>query len=537
MSICGLGTVDNLGTAVSNKAWTKYTRPGCGTSAASTLGDFIQVAAHKSSHTTMATVGQVSDEPGQPPALTSLSLAEQSRSASQKDQVVTPFDVSGGVDEHGKAKAIDYGMLIEHFGSQRIDAVLLTRFEKVTGHKPHRLLRRGMVFSHRDLTQILDKYEKGVPFFLYTGRGPSSDSMHVGHTIPFEFTKYLQDVFDVPLVIMLTDDEKFFHTPRLSLEDCQRFALQNAMDIIAVGFDVKKTFIFSDTEFLCGGFNAAFSKNVWELGKRTTVNQIKGTFGFNDSNNIAETGFPAMQSAPAFATSFPFIFGTNRKKTEKIPCLIPCAIDQDPYFRQCRSIAPKLKYLKPAIIHSVFLPSLKGSESKMSASEPDSSIFLDDTDKQIKKKIGQAFSGGQETQELHRELGGRAGVDIPFQYLRFFLEDDEELEHIRVEYEAGRMATSELKARCTQELQVYVGAFRERRKGITEEVREEFIRPRQLTFRGMPNDQEGMGVKDRELLALAAQEKRQLEVLQKEEEILRQIRQRTRDLQSGEAGK
>lgn len=46
-----------------------------------------------------------------------------------------------------------------------------------------------MVFSHRDLGLILDKYEKGVPFFLYTGRGPSSDSMHVGHSVPFEFTK------------------------------------------------------------------------------------------------------------------------------------------------------------------------------------------------------------------------------------------------------------------------------------------------------------------------------------------------------------
>ena len=36
---------------------------------------------------------------------------------------------------------------------------------------------------------MLDRHEKGLPFFLYTGRGPSSDSMHIGHSIPFEFTK------------------------------------------------------------------------------------------------------------------------------------------------------------------------------------------------------------------------------------------------------------------------------------------------------------------------------------------------------------
>lgn len=137
----------------------------------------------------MAAVSAVPDEPGQPPALTALALAEKSQEAASKEQIITPFDVSGGVDEHGKAKAIDYDKLIDTFGSQRIDKALLERFEKATGHRPHRLMRRGMVFSHRDLNIILDKYDKGIPFFLYTGRGPSSDSMHVGHSIPFEFTK------------------------------------------------------------------------------------------------------------------------------------------------------------------------------------------------------------------------------------------------------------------------------------------------------------------------------------------------------------
>ena len=136
----------------------------------------------------MAAVAQIPDEPGQPAALTALSLAEIAPK-NTKEQVITPFDVSGGVDEHGRPVAIDYDKLIDKFGSQRIDKALLERFEKVTGHRAHRLLRRGMVFSHRDLNVILDKYEKGVPFFLYTGRGPSSDSMHVGHSIPFEFTK------------------------------------------------------------------------------------------------------------------------------------------------------------------------------------------------------------------------------------------------------------------------------------------------------------------------------------------------------------
>ncbi len=81
---------------------------------------------------------------------------------------------------------------------------------------------------------------------------------------------------------MLTDDEKFFHSPKLSLKECKEFALANAMDIIAIGFDVKKTFIFTDTGFIYGGHGGAFADNIAELGKRTTINQIRGTFGFND---------------------------------------------------------------------------------------------------------------------------------------------------------------------------------------------------------------------------------------------------------------
>ena len=221
-----------------------------------------------------------------------------------------------------------------------------------------------------------------------------------------------------------------------------------------------------------------------------------------NSNNIAEFGFPAMQSATAFATSFPFIFGTDAKKVAKVPCLIPCAIDQDPYFRQCRDNAPKMGYLKPAIIHSVFLPSLRGRESKMSASDADSSIFLSDTDNQVRKKVGKAFSGGQDTAEEHRRIGGRTAVDVPFQYLTFFLEDDEELERIRIEYEDGRMQSGEMKMACTTELQAYVKGFRERRKAVTENVRREFMRPRQLVFRGMPEEKEQQNTRDKRIKTL-----------------------------------
>ena len=65
------------------------------------------------------------------------------------EQRVTPWDVQGSISADGKQLAIDYDKLIDQFGTRRVDATLLERFEKLTGHKPHLLLRRGMFFSHR----------------------------------------------------------------------------------------------------------------------------------------------------------------------------------------------------------------------------------------------------------------------------------------------------------------------------------------------------------------------------------------------------
>ncbi|RLL95641.1 hypothetical protein CFD26_105641 [Aspergillus turcosus] len=418
----------------------------------------------------------MADEPGQPPALTTLSLAEKAPASKAVAQVVTPFDVSGGVDESGKLLPVDYDKLVREFGATRISKELLERFERVTGRRPHRFMRRGIVFSHRDLNMILDRYEKGQPFYLYTGRGPSSDSMHVGHTIPFEFTKWLQDVFDCPL--------KYMHSQKIEIEDAKRYTKANAMDIIAVGFDMKKTFIFSDFDYVGG----AFYENICRMAKRITINSVRGTFGFNDSNNVGEFHFCATQSATAFATSFPHIFGTDRKKVSSIPCLIPCAIDQDPYFRQCREHAEKMKYKKPSLIHAIFLPALQGPGSKMSASVDTSAIYMNDAPNRIKNKINKyAFSGGQDTAELQRQLGANTKDDVPFQYLTFFLEDDEELERIRVAYEKGEMLTGEVKQKCIAELQAYVQAFQERRAKVTDEVVAEFMRPRPLEWKGNPN--------------------------------------------------
>lgn len=165
--------------------------------------------------------------------------------------------------------AIDYDYLISQFGCQKIDQSILDRMERLTGKKVHRFLRRGIFFSHRDLTQLLDLYEAGKKFYLYTGRGPASEALHFGHLIPFHFTKWLQETFDCPLVIQLTDDEKFLFKPDLKLEECHRLAFENAKDIIACGFDPKKTFIFTDLDYIQHMY-----PTILKIQKATTYNQV-----------------------------------------------------------------------------------------------------------------------------------------------------------------------------------------------------------------------------------------------------------------------
>jgi len=396
--------------------------------------------------------------------------AEDCTGAVEEDEV-NPWDVKATSD-----KGVDYEKLILKFGSSVVDAALLNRLEAVTKTSVHHLLKRGMFFSHRDLHFILDEVEKGNKFFLYTGRGPSSEAMHLGHLVPFMFTKWLQDVFDVPLVIQLTDDEKFLWKD-FKMEECQRLGWENVKDIIALGFDVKKTFIFADLTYM--GQCPQFYQNVIRIQKCVTYNQVKGIFGFDGSSPIGKIGFPAVQAAPSFSSSFPFIFGDNTK----VPCLIPCAIDQDPYFRMTRDVAHRMGYLKPALLHSTFFPALQGAQTKMSASDANSSIFLTDTPKQIKTKINKyAFSGGQATLEEHKEKGGNCDIDISFQYLRFFLEDDAKLEKIRRDYSSGELLSGFLKKELIDVLTPLVISHQEKRKSVTDELIREFMTPRKLSF-------------------------------------------------------
>lgn len=336
---------------------------------------------------------------------------------------VTPWKVSG---------LVDYDKLIQEFGTQPLTLSLIKKIEKKAG-KSHHMLTRKIFFSHRELDVLLKECEQGKEFALYTGRGPSGKT-HLGHMIPWFFCKYLQDAFDVDFYFQITDDEKFMYQPNLSLDETNALARDNALDLIALGFNPKKTHIIIDTEY-----GKTMYKLAIQVAKRVTASQAKAVFGFTDSTNIGMYFWPSMQAVPCLLPS--------HLKKKKIRTLIPAAIDQDPYWRIVRDVAPKLGYPKTAAIHNIFLPSLLGPEGKMSTSEgTHATIFTTDSPKDVEHKIKKyAFSGGRDTVKEHRKKGGNPEIDMSYQWLRFFEEDDRKLKKIYEDYASGKMLTGELK--------------------------------------------------------------------------------------------
>lgn len=370
-------------------------------------------------------------------------------------QTVTPWTVTS-------KSGFDYMKLIDQFGSEPITGDLIKRFERLTNMKAHTWLRRGIFFSHRDLGHMLDLYEKGEQIYLYTGRGPTSEAMHLGHMLPFMFSKYLQDALGAIIIIQMSDDEKFFFKDSGNLDHYNYLTYKNALDIIACGFNPKKTYIFSNLEIVGGKYYENFCK----IAKETTGSMLKSIFGFTlDANcNAGMLMWPAMQCTPAYSSSFPNIF-----KDKKVYCFVPMAIDQDPYFRMARDIAPKLKELKPGVIHSKFLIGLGGINDKMSSTGSLQPIFLTDTPTEIKNKINKCFSGGRETVEKHRELGANLEIDVSYQYLCHFLHDDEKLRSIATEYSSGRMLTGEIKKILIDIVQEFISDHKENRECVTDE--------------------------------------------------------------------
>ncbi len=330
---------------------------------------------------------------------------------------------------------INYEDVMKEFGIEKIDKYLkLMKNLDV-------LYRRGIVFGHRDFGLIFDAIKNKKPFAVLTGFNPSGP-LHLGNLMILKEALFLQKL-GADVYIPISNDETYVFKKSDTLEKATKNAYEYVIpDIIALGFDPKKTKIFISTK------TAKVYELAVKISAKTTFSSVKAIFGFTNDTNPGQIFYAIMQSAHIL---FPQLeeFGGPR------PTVVNIGLDQDPYMRLVRDIAEKLNFIKPSSTYHTFMPGLLGG--KMSGSKPETCIFLRDDPKVAEQKIMRAFSGGGKTLEEHRKRGGNPDVDVACQYLYYmFEEDDKKIKKIFDDFRSGKMTSGEVKTYLAEKVKKFL---------------------------------------------------------------------------------
>lgn len=329
--------------------------------------------------------------------------------------------------------------LVEKFGAARVSELISTPdFYTFTN---------GLMHSHRDFHLFYTRLLKGERSAVVSGLN-ASGTIHFGHIPVLDTNMFFQREHGAEVYIPISDDESYVSLKVKTQEEALGHALRLARSMIAYGFDLKKTHIIID-QLYTNIYNTAI-----KLSLGVTMSELKSVYSYTNDQNIGLHFYPAIQSAHIV---LPHKFGIRNT-------IVPIGPDEDAHLRVCRDVAGKFGYEKPAVLHAVFLPGLDGQ--KMSKSKGNA-IFLLDSDKEIKRKIMSAFSGGQASVEEHRRLGGNPDVDVSYQYLRSYFLKPQEARQLHDDYRKGRLLSGEIKQMFLEHMMKRTGEFKRRYEKVT----------------------------------------------------------------------
>lgn len=348
-------------------------------------------------------------------------------------------------------KQADYDRLIREFGATRFSPETLRPLRT-----KHKLIQMEFFFAHRDFDKYLEVYRSGGQVAIVSGRGPSN-YMHLGHLIIFDFIRWLQSELNAEVYIPLSDDEKYVFNKVKTLEEAYIYAVDNAIDIATLGYDSAKThmYVSSQTKWVY--------KVSLELSRHLTYSTVKAAFGLTESVNPGVVFYSAVQAAHILMPTIEHGY----------PVVVPIGMDQDPYMRLTRDVAAKIKMFKPASIYSKYLSGLTGEP--MSASRPETCIFMNDSPEIIKKKVWNAFSGGRATIKEQRKLGGEPEKCVVYEWLMVydFKNVKEATEH-KMKCISGELICGVCKERLYEALFKFLREHHKRRRIIKNKIQEYF---------------------------------------------------------------
>ena len=336
----------------------------------------------------------------------------------------------------------DYLELAKKFGLEKFDAKDFP--------SANLLMKRGFVFAGRGLKVISDSIKNKKSFYALTGIMPTADKVHFGTKSVIDMMVYFQkhggDIY------VLVADLEAAATRGVDLEEARKRALEIHIPCyIALGLDAKRT------KFYFQSSNDDVRNLAFELSSKASLNEYRAIYGNSEPSRIMAS---VLQVAD--------ILHPQIKK--KIPGIVPVGVDQDPHIRLSRDIAKRSGFALPSSVNFKFLPSLTG-ETKMSKSEGNS-LYLLDSDKEIKEKVSKALTGGQKTKQEQEERGGNPEKDMLFELFRqHLIESDSELEKREEDYRKGKILDSKNKEFAEKLLIKFMKDFRKKYERAKKQVK------------------------------------------------------------------
>lgn len=346
------------------------------------------------------------------------------------------------IDPWGDVEVGEYTEKMEKFG---IDPI-----EEVADRLPdNKLVRRGIVFGHRGLDEVLDEHEAGGDVAMMTGIMPSG-VFHLGHKSVVDQILLYQEM-GAEVTISAANIEAYT-TRDMPLDESRELVIDEYLtNYVALGVDLANTDFYFQTD---GGND--YHKRSKLYARYLTQNEVDATYGDTDPGKIVSA---LTQYADIFRPQFPENGGPT-------PTVVPIGIDQDPHLRLTRDIASRYReqdLYKPASTYHKFMRGLQGG--KMSSSREKSYIALTDSPAEAKRKIDEAKTGGHQSLEEHREKGANIAEDMVFELLAFHLvDDDDELQRIRREYSSGEMTSGEIKQIAKDRIEEFLIDHHEKRE-------------------------------------------------------------------------
>jgi len=307
----------------------------------------------------------------------------------------------------------DNRKLVDRFGARRLSKDVPDFYT----------FKRELIYSHRDFDKFFKALKRGEKCAILSGFNASGT--------------------------MISDDESYVTGKVKTQEEALKNSMALARELLAYGFDAKKTYFIIDQVYT-NIYNLAF-----KLSTKVNYSEIKATYGYKPEENIGTHFYPAVQSAH-------ILFPQEKFGIKNV--LVPIGPDEDAHIRISRDIAKRAGYNLPSILHALFLPGIDGE--KMSKSK-NNAIFLKDDEETILRKVNRAFSGGAVTLKEHREKGGNPEKDVACLYLSKLFLKEKESEKLISDYKAGKILSKDIKKRLADELIKFTKGFQSRLKKIS----------------------------------------------------------------------